>query len=206
MGLLLKDHFTRCMDKDTLRLFSSNWCGAVADDATGPPASDYAGIYESCHCVSAAAAADNGPLSLCILFFSFGLTATPMHTHAHTHEPGFRQLPAVLKTAKQEQCDLLFLSHTSCSFLRWRETSSWLSERAERSRRLRGMQMNRSGSRGDGDGGVHVTRACVCVCAVRRRRRRRRCAERMWPEVMGKQLCCGGQALTAHIQNHKHFI
>lgn len=48
--------------------------------------------------------------------------------------------------------------------------------------------MNRRGNRGDGDGGVHGSIVCVSVCAVRRRR----CAERMWPEVMGKVVVRAG--------------
>lgn len=69
--------------------------------------SDSAGIYVSYHCVSMcmfvqSVGTDNRPLSLCILFFSCGLThsytptLTDTHTsHLHTVPPGFRQVTTV---------------------------------------------------------------------------------------------------------------
>lgn len=155
---------------------------------TGPPASERAGIYEWHHCASGGAASGRQWAFVCLhpIFFSradafvCGAARARAPTLARTR--GFRQLPAVLKTAKQEQSDLLFLPRTSCSFLQWRETSSWAGEREERRWRLGG---GRGGCKWMGEGAeVTETEACaapVCACVLWEEEGvQRGCGLRLW--------------------------
>lgn len=185
--------------------------------------SDCAGIYAPYHCVGGRVFAQSvgarqwAFVSLHPIFLYAGWhiharqrshTRTHTHTvHRHTRLPTHPSLTSPswlpsssnnLKTAKQERSDLLFLPHASCPFLQWRE----------RGDKQLGEWKGKSKDKDFGAGGgewdkVIVTEACKatacvseCVCVTLNRR----CAERMWPEVMGKQFCCGGQVLTAHTQ------